>query len=60
MPTFLYRCPKTSQTVQGFIAGELDPESEAFEAVRCVACSRLHLINPKSGRVLGSDGRRMN
>ena len=54
MRAFLYRCPNTGKTVQGFVAEELDPESEAYEAVQCAACSRLHLVNPKSGRVLGS------
>jgi len=55
MPAFLYRCPHTDKVVQGFVAEELNPESDAYEAVQCVACTRLHLINPKSGRVLGSE-----
>ena len=55
MPAFLYRCPNTDKTVQGFVAEELNPESAAYEAVQCVACARLHLVNAKSGRVLGGD-----
>ncbi len=55
MRAFLYRCPNTGKNVQGFVAEELDPDSEAFEAVECMACTRLHLINLKTGRVLGSD-----
>jgi hypothetical protein len=55
MPTFLYRCPNTGLRVQGWIAD--DPTKRAgdsFEAVSCPACRRVHLVNPKSGKVLGA------
>ena len=52
MAPFLYRCPITSQTVQGWVADNGNLKDEA-QAIRCIACSRLHLINTKTGRVIG-------
>jgi hypothetical protein len=54
MPTFLYRCPNTGLKVQGFIAD--DPtEDDNYHPVTCTACTRVHLVNPKIGKVLGED-----
>jgi hypothetical protein len=53
MPTFLYRCPNTGQTVQGFTAEEAD--GDTYEAITCLACRRLHFVNPATGKVLGQD-----
>ena len=57
MAAFLYRCPNTGHKVQGFVAD--DPaDSEAgdeFEAIACTACTALHWVNPKTGKVLGAD-----
>ena len=56
MPPFLYRCPNTGTNVQGWIADDPDDrDDDSFEAVTCNACSRVHLVNPKTGKVLGSD-----
>ena len=27
---------------------------EDYEAITCIACQQVHLVNPKTGRVLGS------
>lgn len=40
--------------VQGFIAEKL-PDGDLFEPVTCTACTRIHLVNPKTGKVLGAD-----
>jgi len=48
---FIYRCPRTGQQVQGWTADDLT-EVEIYEPVTCTACGRVHLINPKSGKVL--------
>jgi hypothetical protein len=54
MAIFVFRCPNTRLRVQGFVAD--DPaDTEAFEPVTCTACTRVHLINPKTGKVLGAD-----
>jgi hypothetical protein len=51
--TFLYRCPTTGQTVQGWSAEEVTDDDTAYESVACLACTQVHLINPKTGKVLG-------
>jgi len=56
MPTFLYRCPNTGLNVQGWVADDpTESGSEQFEPVTCLICTRVHLINPKTGKVLGED-----
>ena len=56
MPTFLYRCPVTGLHVQGWIADDPTERSEeSYEALSCIACTRTHLVNPKTGKVLGED-----
>jgi hypothetical protein len=56
MATFIYRCPNTGMNVQGWTAD--DPtasDDDAYEAVACTICTQVHLINPNTGKVLGSD-----
>jgi len=53
MVHFTYRCPRTGQEVHGRGANELT-DGENYEPVTCTACGRVHLINPKSGKVLES------
>lgn len=55
MATFLYRCPYTGQNVQGFIAEEVSDDVDAYESITCLACQRVHLVNPATGRVIGED-----
>lgn len=56
MAAFLFRCPNTGLKVQGWVA-EAPPAAsdETYEAVTCTACVQVHLVNPVTGRVLGSD-----
>ena len=46
MSTFLYRCPNTGRQVQAWTD---DPpvaaDPEAYQSVKCIACSRLHWVN---------------
>lgn len=54
--TFVYQCPTTGYKVQGYVANFVadDPErDDAYEPVTCTLCSRVHLVNPKTGKVLG-------
>jgi hypothetical protein len=57
MATFLFLCPNTGYRVQGWVADDGSPESsgETYEAVSCLACGQVHLVNKNSGRVAGSD-----
>jgi hypothetical protein len=51
--TFLYRCPSTGQTAQGWSAEEINDDENAYESVACLACTQMHLVNLKTGKVLG-------
>ena len=56
MATFLYRCPITGLNVQGWVADDPSERDEhSYEPVSCHACRRVHLVNPKTGKVLGTD-----
>ena len=59
MPTFLYRWPNTGKNVQGWIADDpVDRDDDNYEAITCLACARIHLVNPKTGKVMGEDGKK--
>ena len=47
---FLFRCPNTGQTVQGWTAKE--PAPNEYIAVTCNACARVHLVNPATEKVM--------
>ena len=52
MPTFLFRCPVNGMRVQGWV-DEYPSEGQTFVSTTCQACQRVHLVNPKTGRVAG-------
>jgi hypothetical protein len=42
--------------VQGWSVDDTSAdEGEVYETVTCLACTRVHLINRSTGKVLGSD-----
>jgi hypothetical protein len=54
VPSFLFRCPVTGSGVQGFLIEEApsdDPNS--FNAVSCLDCGRIHLVNFRTGKTVG-------
>jgi hypothetical protein len=54
MAGFAYRCPNTALNVQGFTAD--DPgDDDSYVPVTCIICTRVHLVNPRSGKVVGAD-----
>ena len=56
MVPITFRCPDMRLNVHGWIADyPTESEAESYEAVICTACKRTHLVNPKTGRVLGAD-----
>jgi len=55
MAPFLFRCPNTNQTVQGFVAEKVSDDPNAYESVTCLACQQVHLVNLATGKVLGVD-----
>jgi ribosomal protein S27E len=54
MPTFLYRCPNTGFRVQGY-THEQTSDDDSYEVLTCSMCSRVHLVNPTTGKVMGED-----
>jgi hypothetical protein len=58
--TLLYRCPNTDRTVQGWPADEVtdDNDEDTYQSFECTFCTRAHLVNLKTGKVLGGRTRR--
>jgi hypothetical protein len=54
MGAFLYRCPATGQHVQAWLADD-GADDDVHRAVQCLACRRVHLVNPKTRKLLGAD-----
>lgn len=61
----LFDCPRTGSKVQVLLAeevigagGRYDAAGTRYETVSCLACSGVHLVDPKDGKELGarSDG----
>jgi hypothetical protein len=56
MATVLFFCPTTGHRVQGwFTDNGSDNSGEVYEGVTCLACSQVHMVNPRTGKVLGAD-----
>jgi len=55
MAAFLFRCPRTNLNVQGFVADDPADDRNGYEPVQCMACTRTHYVDPKTGKVLGED-----
>jgi len=58
MPAILFHCPTMGLSVHGWVVDDptAHPEQnlERYELVTCPACTRIHLVNPKTGEVLGA------
>jgi hypothetical protein len=56
MATTLFKCPFTEFNVQYPLDDNDEdvPENE-YEAVTCQACARLHLVNRRTGKLLGQE-----
>ena len=52
MGVYLFRCPSTGFRVQ---AWSEENSEDSYEAMTCIACQRVHLVNPKTGRVAGDN-----
>jgi hypothetical protein len=56
MATVLYRCPNTGFRVQGYTEDEPIPSDRVnYEPITCLACKLVHLVNLKSGKLLGEE-----
>ena len=58
METLVFRCSQTGSNVQiGLAVPPLDTPAfakpaDAYEAVACLACGRMHLVNRRTGKTL--------
>jgi hypothetical protein len=56
MATFLYDCPITKRRVQGWQADQVASAGDnAYVSVTCLACGRVHLVNPANGKTAGAE-----
>ena len=55
MTTFLYRCPTTGYQIQGYSPEQTSDDESSYEAITCLICKQVHLVNPTTGKVLGED-----
>jgi hypothetical protein len=55
MPPLLCRCPNTGEQVQSWVADDPEEDDLSYVQVTCLACAQAYLVNPKTGKVLGSD-----
>ena len=53
--TFLYRCPNTAENVQERSADEVTDDDDTYQSFECTFCTRVHLVNLKTGKVLGEE-----
>jgi hypothetical protein len=54
VPAILFRCPNTGHHVQGWIAEDVfDTDEDSYQSVACLACQKVHLVNPKNEKVIG-------
>jgi len=55
MANFVFKCPVTGFNVQHNWDNDPDVSENEYEAIACPACTRIHLVNRRSGKLLGQD-----
>ena len=57
MPAFVCTCPLTKLDIQYWLddSKKDDVSDTEHEAVTCTACAKVHLINRKTGKLLGQE-----
>ena len=54
MDNLVFRCTQTGSTVQVWLPQAVGADRlDSYEAVRCPACGRIHLVNHATGKTLG-------
>jgi hypothetical protein len=55
MPTMVFLCPNTGTRVQGWFAGDgCEHDGDTYEPLSCLACGQVHMVNPRTGKILGA------
>ena len=57
MAKLIFRCVQTGMNVQVWLPDEGPTDhadaADSYEAVTCPACTRIHLVNTTTGKMLG-------
>lgn len=54
MAKLIFRCAQTGLNVQVWLPDEAPVvHADSYEAVTCPACTRMHLVNKTTGKMLG-------
>ena len=53
MPSVVFSGPATLMNVQHSLDDDPDVPENEYEVITCLACTKLHLINRKTGQILG-------
>ena len=53
MAIHIFICPNTKLNVQLWLEGGADTPENEYRSIICQACTRLHFINPRTGKLLG-------
>jgi len=53
MAPFIFICPVTQMRVQHWRDDAPGVSEDEYETVACRACTRIHLVNRKTGKLLG-------
>jgi hypothetical protein len=53
MGAVIFTCPITKLSVQHWLDDDDDASKNEFQGIACPACTRLHFINRKTGKLLG-------
>ena len=56
MAAFLFTCPNASMKVQLWLDDEYSDDSQ-YEALTCPACSKVHFVNAKTGKLFNEQSR---
>jgi hypothetical protein len=55
MAHFIFRCPSTNLNVQHETDDDPDISENEYVGIMCPACTKMHLLNRKTGKLLGED-----
>ena len=53
MGAVIFTCPITNLSVQHWLDDDDDASKNEFQGIACPACTQLHFINRKTGKLLG-------
>ncbi len=53
MAQFAFTCPATSMSVQHWLDDNDEGSENRYDSITCPACTRLHFLNRKTGKLLG-------